>query len=82
MTQPTWRPYHEECPNCGCEAEILTTSGADYVAFDGDKVRCSECGMPGVVSADEGGAYVAWHADPACDCAWCKAHALVINSEE
>jgi hypothetical protein len=68
-----WRAMESyECPHCGCEAEVFTSSGEDNFAYDGDSVRCSLCHFPGWVSADEDGAHVNWHDEPGCHCEWCQ----------
>lgn len=74
-----WRPFNDECPHCGDDAEVFTTTGQDNLAYDGDKARCVTCNCPGGVVLDdapdyEGSAYIAWHDEPNCDCEWCKTH--------
>lgn len=76
----TWRPFKGgECLHCGDDAEVLTDSGQDDFAYDGDEARCVGCGCPGSVrieaedeaSCDNG---IVWHDEPNCDCQWCKEH--------
>src|SRR5437879_2503203 len=70
-----WRDFNAECPYCGCRAEVLTDTGKDNWAVDGDEARCAECHCPGsVVVSEEPLAEISWHDDPACDCEWCKTH--------
>ena len=74
-----WRRFDDDCLHCGEEAEVLTDSGEDNVAYDGDKARCSVCGLPGQVVVDEDDwphayGYVAWHDELGCTCDWCRTH--------
>jgi hypothetical protein len=74
-----WRPFNDSCCHCGGDSEVLTDTGRDNSAYDGDKARCIDCGCPGVViignededSSDNG---IDWHDEAKCDCDWCKAH--------
>jgi hypothetical protein len=67
--------FKDECIHCGCGAEVLTGSGQDNYAYDGDRARCGECGCPGVVDVlEEGVATIDWHDVAGCDCDWCKEH--------
>lgn len=70
-----WRPFFDSCLNCGGDAEVLTDSGEDNVAYDGDDARCSQCGLPGQVIAYEENGYISWHDEPGCECEWCSQHA-------
>ena len=82
MSAKVWRPFAGECLHCGGSAEVLTDSGKDNVAYDGDRVRCTRCRCPGVVTIDEPAdhedyewtAHVDWHDEPSCACEWCRAH--------
>ena len=57
-TSHKWRPWNDQCCECGSDAEVYTVS---YVgAYDGDEVKCSECGQTGYVSADEEGCHTVW----------------------
>lgn len=76
-------PNAGNCPSCGDEPEVLTSSTEPDCAWDGEKVRCASCGHPGTTAVDDsmdggndadGRLYVNWHDDPKCDCEWCKAH--------
>ena len=58
----------ESCDRCGNSVLIYTTvpqtkakaEGWDWIANDGDPVRCCECGLNGHVSCDgEGSAWIA-----------------------
>jgi hypothetical protein len=67
-----WQPFNDDCPHCGCEAEVYTTAAAGF-AIDGDEARCTGCGCPGMVSCDEDGTgYVLWSEDPDID--WVSVH--------
>jgi hypothetical protein len=72
--QKKWQKFNDECLHCGGEAEVLTDTGKDNLAYDGDEARCTDCGCSGyvVVYADEEEAYISWHDDPDCNCEWCK----------
>ncbi len=68
-----WQSFDASCPNCGDDAEVLTTSELDRCAHDGDEARCDSCRHPGYVSVDpDNGASISWHDDPKCACEWCK----------
>lgn len=70
-----WRPFNDECLHCGDAAEVLTDTGRDNFAYDGEKARCVGCGCRGSVSVDEDGtAIIRWHDEPGCTCDWCKSH--------
>jgi len=51
----------DECPECGCGAEVFTDADENY-AYDGDDARCDgQCGNVGSVTVDgEANAYVNW----------------------
>lgn len=72
-----WRPFIDCCLHCGDDAEALTDSGADNLAYDGDQARCVACGCPGVVSIEEEGVSecncIRWHDEVGCECEWCLA---------
>lgn len=72
--QRQWRSWEGNCSWCGDDVEVLTTSGRDNYAFDGDEARCVSCRCPGGVSvpADDEAAYIDWHEEPDCQCEWCK----------
>lgn len=57
-----WRDHPEECPDCGCSAEIFTEeSYEDGYGNYGDDMRCSSCGLKGSWSVyDIDDAYAAW----------------------
>lgn len=75
MAPKPWRPFEAECLHCGSPAEVLTTSGQDNLAYDGDLARCTECGCPGMVVVDgDTAGDIRWHDEPHCDCAWCQTH--------
>ena len=61
MIVERWRSWGDECPGCGDNTEVLTNSGKDYWAGEGDKVRCVSCEQTGVISADEDGVSIDWH---------------------
>jgi hypothetical protein len=78
-TERKWQSFESECLYCGSDlVEVMTTTGKDNWAEDGDEARCRECGLPGSVTIDEEGLscanYIQWHDEPDCDCAWCKSH--------
>ena len=69
MPKEQWRPFGD-CDNCGSEAEVLTRSGDDETAYDGDEARCTECKSLGAIAIDDGGtdgetpcAYIDWYYD-------------------
>ncbi len=71
----TWKPFSDECPHCGCDAEVLTCSTEPNVAYDGEQARCGECGLPGSVRVEEDGeGWIHWHDGPNCGCEWCELH--------
>lgn len=77
----SWQPFNDECLHCGSSAEVLTSTGQENLAHDGDEARCTECKCPGTVTVDEsendneeGNAAIVWHDEPSCDCEWCKAN--------
>jgi len=75
MAEKEWRPFGDECKWCGDEAQVLTDSGRDNVAYDGDAARCEDCGCPGIARVDEDGlGWIEWHDEPNCQCDWCKAN--------
>ena len=54
---------------------MLTDTGRDNWANDGDEARCCECKCPGSVTVcEEPDAYINWHDEPDCDCEWCVAN--------
>lgn len=74
-----WQPWtFDECPSCGAQAEVLTSSTQAGTCYADDRARCSGCGHPGVMDVDEtvetedglGRAYVQWH-DHDCGCERC-----------
>ena len=68
-----WQDFNDTCDYCGDEAEVLTDTGYDNCALDGDEARCVSCRQPGYVSVDEeGSAHIHWHGDATCECEWCK----------
>ena len=69
-----WRPFDGECDHCGCGSEVLTASGRDGFAYDGDLVRCDECGFPGTLVVEEDDVWIHWHDD--CDCKRCLEFAV------
>lgn len=73
-----WRPFNDDCHHCGGGAEVLTGTGRDNWAYDGDTARCDECGCPGVVKVsgyEDEPATIDWHDPPlGCDCEWCEEH--------
>lgn len=58
-----WRPWDDECCECGCSVNVYTV--LDAGAYDGDSVKCPECGQTGYISADEDGCETVWHE---CSC--------------
>lgn len=70
-----WRPFRDSCQHCGGDAEVLTDTGVENLACDGDEARCSACKCPGgVVVTEDDCAYIDWHDEPNCKCDWCKDH--------
>lgn len=67
-----WRYFNDDCLHCGGDAEVLTDTGEDNLACDGDEARCTSCGCPGHVSCDDERGWINWHDEPDCDCEWCK----------
>lgn len=74
-----WQRFDDECLHCGGGALVLTDSGEDNVAYDGDTARCEDCGCPGQVVVEEAlddddtnEARVEWHDAFGCDCEWCN----------
>jgi len=77
-----WRAFNDECPNCGSRAEVLTDTGRDNWANDGDEARCSECKWPGSVTVcEEPHAYVNWQDEPDCHCKLCVAKSPNVKAE-
>ena len=64
MSEYKWRPWADECPNCGSGSEVYTDSGIDYYAYDSSPVRCADesCGFKGLVSGDPEGFATDWPA--------------------
>ena len=58
-----WKPWPDQCDNCGSDTEIFTEESLeDGYAYDGDEVRCVECGAVGQWSVyDEDEAYTVFH---------------------
>lgn len=56
-----WRPWDDECPECGDDAEVRTT--APDGAYDGDAVRCVACKHPGHVVVEESDCWTHWEDD-------------------
>jgi hypothetical protein len=80
-----WQHFEDECIHCGDGAEVLTGTGRDNYAYDGDKARCVGCGCPGTVniSGHEGeAATIDWHDEPDCDCDWCRTHPAAEAAEK
>jgi hypothetical protein len=46
-----WRPFRSCCPACDGTAEVLTKSGEDNAASDGDPARCVNCGHTGSIGS-------------------------------
>ncbi len=75
MSKRQWRPFDDECPYCGCRAEVFTISDKDNYAYDQEDARCDTCQCPGMVCVEEdGSASISWHDEPDCDCEWCLAN--------
>lgn len=68
--------FNVECHYCGTSpVNVLTDTGRNNWANDGDEVKCPECGLYGhIVVDEEPHANVSWHDEPNCDCEWCKTH--------
>ncbi len=80
MATKEWRPFTDFCAYCGGEAEVLTSTGRDNWAQNGDVARCTNCGCPGFVH-DDGREHddcptgsIDWHDGTNCECDWCKKH--------
>ena len=72
-----WQEFDDDCMYCGGAAVVLTDSGFDNLAYDGDTARCADCGCPGQVIVDEGDegecvAHILWHDEAGCSCKWCQ----------
>ena len=71
-----WRSFNDECPHCGCSAEVMTSSGEDGLAYSCDVARCTGCGCHGLVNVsgyDDGPAYIDWDEFVLeCGCELCK----------
>lgn len=50
MTEPIWKAWPEECPECGYELEVSSEDTREAWACDGDPVRCPNCGATGHIS--------------------------------
>ena len=48
-----WRQYDGDCDDCGNDIEVLTCSGRDNFAYDGERVRCTGCACKGMLCLDE-----------------------------
>lgn len=77
-----WQPWiGSECPSCGDDAEVFTSTGEPNQAHDGDEARCYGCSLGGsvIVYGDEntyedgGTARIQWNeeAEPIGKCAKC-----------
>lgn len=78
VSEKKWQKFESDCLNCGCQAEVLTDTGKDNWACDGDEARCPECGLSGGVNVyDEDEANISWHDEKDCDCSWCKQQKIV-----
>ena len=61
---------------------MLTDTGRDNWANDGDEARCAECKCPGSVTVcEEPDASINWHDELDCDCEWCVANPPNAKSE-
>lgn len=50
---PQWKPWPEDCPECGGSLEVLSQDTRPGWAYDGDPVRCTDvenCGASGHIS--------------------------------
>lgn len=61
MAEVTWKPFPDQCPECGEESEIYTVANDYGYGYDCDPVRCPACGCNGYWSGDsESDFYVNW----------------------
>lgn len=75
-----WKPWPGgECPHCGGNLEINTSSAEEYTCWDGDEVRCEKCHCPGYMTVhDEDDVVENMHDySPECGCKWCKKHKVI-----
>lgn len=52
MPTPAWKPWPEDCPECGGSVEVFSEDPRPDWAYDGDPVRCCdpECCAKGFIS--------------------------------
>jgi hypothetical protein len=65
MAEYKWKPWPEECDECGYELEVFSSDPRPAWVIDGETVRCPNCGMGGTISCSaEDDAYALMDDEP------------------